>query len=41
MSEAEVYIIAFVPLLFSVLAASFAWAYFLERDFKERIERED
>jgi len=36
MSEAEVYIIAFVPLLFSVFAASFAWAYFLEKNLTER-----
>jgi len=36
MSEAEVYIIAFIPLFFSVFVASAAWAYFLERDIKER-----
>ena len=41
MSEAEVYIIAFIPLFFSVFALSFAWAYFLERDLTEREQRDD
>ena len=41
MSEAEVYIIAFVPLFLSVFLLSFAWAYFLERDLTEREQRDD
>jgi len=36
MSEAEVYIIALIPLFLSVFIASAAWAYFLERDLTER-----